>query len=139
MSTEENKAIAYSYFEEAYNQRNIDILDEIVDENIINHWWTPEINGLKTIKEYVAKNLKAFPDVRFTVEDQIAEEDMVATRAYFTATHKGEFMGIAPTGKKVKVTIIIIFKMTNGKIVETWAEIDALGWMRQLGVTSLLK
>jgi len=135
MSLEENKIIARRYPEEVYNRKNIDVLDEIMDENIINHWWEPEINGIKIIKEYVAKNLKAFPDVKFTIEDQIAEGEKVVTRVSFIATHKGEFMGIAPTGKKVKVTGVIIFKITNSKIVETWAEMDALSWMQQLGVT----
>lgn len=134
MSLEENKIIARRYPEEVYNRKNIDVLDEIMDENIINHWWEPEINGIKIIKEYVAKNLKAFPDVKFTIEDQIAEGEKVVTRVSFIATHKGEFMGIAPTGKKVKVTGVIIFKITNSKIVETWAEMDALSWMQQLGV-----
>jgi len=135
MSLEENKIIARRYPEEVYNRKNIDVLDEIMDENIINHWWEPEINGIKIIKEYVAKNLKAFPDVKFTIEDQIAEGEKVVTRVSFIATHKGEFMGIAPTGKKVKVTGVVIFKITNSKIVETWAEMDALSWMQQLGVT----
>ena len=137
MSLEENKAIARRYPEEVYNKKNIDVLDEIIDENIINHWWKPEINGLQTIKEYVSKNLVAFPDVKFTVEDQIAEADKVVTRVSFTATHKGEFRGIAPTGRKVEVTGVVIFKIVNGKIVETWAEMDTLGWMQQLGVTSM--
>ena len=84
-----------------------------------------------------SKNLVAFPDVKFTVEDQIAEADKVVTRVSFTATHKGEFRGIAPTGRKVEVTGVVIFKIVNGKIVETWAEMDTLGWMQQLGVTSM--
>jgi predicted ester cyclase len=137
MSIEENKTIARRYPEEVYNKKDIDVLDEIIDENIINHWWKPEINGLQIIKEYISKNLVAFPDVKFTVEDQIAEGDKVVTRVSFTATHKGEFRGIAPTGRKVKVTGVIIFKITNGKIVETWAEMDALSWMQQLGVISM--
>jgi len=137
MSLKENKSMARRYPEEVYNQKNIDVLDEIMDENIINHWWEPEVNGLQTIKEYVSKNLVAFPDVKFIVEDQIAEGEKVVTRVSFTATHKGEFMGIPPTDKKVKVTGVIIFKITKGKIVETWAENDALGWMKQLGITSI--
>jgi predicted ester cyclase len=137
MSLKENKSMARRYPEEVYNQKNIDVLDEIMDENIINHWWEPEVNGLQTIKEYVSKNLVAFPDVKFIVEDQIAEGEKVVTRVSFTATHKGEFMGIPPTDKKVKVTGVIIFKITKGKIVETWAEMDGLSWMRQLGVISI--
>ena len=108
MSLEENKAIARRYPEEVYNKKDIDVLDEIMDENNINHWLKPEINGLQTIKEYVSKNLVAFPDVKFTVEDQIAEGDKVVTRASFTATHKGEFRGISPTGKKVKMRMHIL-------------------------------
>ena len=138
MSLEENKAIARRYPEEVYNKKDIDVLDEIIDKNIINHWWKPEINDPQIIKEYISKNLVAFPDVKFTVEDQIAEGDKVVTRVSFTATHKGEFRDIAPTGKKVKVTGVIIFKITNGKIAETWAEMDALSWMQQLGVISML-
>jgi predicted ester cyclase len=137
MSLEENKSIARRYPEEVYNQKKIDVLDAIMDKNIINHWWEPEVNGLQTIKEYISKNLVAFPDVKFIVEDQIAEGEKVVTRVSFTATHKGEFMGISPTDKKVKVTGVIIFKITKGKIVETWAEMDSLSWMRQLGVISM--
>lgn len=137
MSVEENKVISRRYPLEVYNQKNLEVLDEIMDENIVNHWWKPEVNGPQAIKAYVSKNLNAFPDVKFTIEDQIAEVDKVVIRTTFTATHKGEFMGIGPTGKKVKVTLIIIFKLANGKIVETWAENDALGWMKQLGITSI--
>jgi predicted ester cyclase len=133
MSLEENKTIAYRYFEEAYNQKNINVLDEIVDENVKSH--SPqEMRGIKVIKEYVAENRKTFPDVKFFVEDQIAEGDKVVTRITFKATHKGKFRGIAPTGKKVTVTGINIMKIINGKIVESWAEWDAFGLMQQLGV-----
>jgi len=135
MSVKENKEIAYRYFEEAYNQKNIDVLDEIVDEDIISH--SPqEMQGLQVIKEYVSGNRKTFPDVKFFIEDQIAEGDRVVTRITFKATHKGEFRGIAPTGKKVTVTGINIMKIIDGKIVESWAEWDALGLMQQLGAIS---
>ena len=136
MSIEENKAIARRYPEEVYNQGKLDVLDEIIDKNIVAHW-KPTINGLQPVKEYVSMNQNAFPDVKLTIEDQIAEGDKAVNRWTFTGTHKGEFRGIAPTGKTVKVTGIIIFKIADGKIVESWAINDALDWMQQLGAVSL--
>ena len=132
MSTEENKAIARRYPEEVYNEKNLDVLDEIIDKNIVAHWGV-EMEGLQTIKEYVSMNQNAFPDVKLTIKDQIAEGDKVVNRWTFTGTHKGEFKGIAPTGKSVTVTGIIIFKIANGKIVESWSNIDMLGLMQQIG------
>ncbi len=135
MSTKENKAIMRRYPEEVYNQGKLDVLDEIFDKNIVAHWGV-EMEGLQTIKEYISINTNAFPDVKITIKDQIAEGDKAVMRAFFTATHQREFNGNAPTGKKVKVTGIIIFKIANGKIIESWAETDALGWMKQLGAIS---
>jgi predicted ester cyclase len=118
MSVEKNKAIAYSYFEEVYNKKNIDFLDEIVNENVISY--NPQkMKGLKAIKEYVLGNRNTFPDVKFTIENQIAEGDKVVTRITFKATDKGEFRGIVLTNKSVSVTGINIMKILNGKIVES--------------------
>ena len=75
----------------------------------------------------------AFPDLHFTVEDQIAEGDMVANRVTARGTHQGEFMGIAPTGKQVTVTGITIDRIAGDKLEESWASWDFLGLMQQLG------
>ena len=137
MSIEENKALARRYPEEVYNQGKLDVLDEIFDKNIVAHWGV-EMEGLQAIKEYISMNTNAFPDVKITIEDQIAEGDKVVMRHFFNATHKGEFKGIAPTGKSITVTGILIFKIANGKIIESWAQNDALGWMQQIGAVSLV-
>ena len=75
-----------------------------------------------------------FPDFQITIQDQIAEGDRVVSRWNATGTHKGEFQGIALTGKKVNITATTIVRISNGKIVEGWPNMDSLGMMVQLGV-----
>lgn len=113
------------------------MIDEIYDKNTIGHISSQEVTGPEAMKKYVSANKDAFPDVKFNVEDQIAEGDKVVTRISFTATHKGEFRGIAPTSKSVTATGTSIVKIVNGKIVEGWTDWDALGLMQQLGAVSL--
>lgn len=78
--------------------------------------------------------MSAFPDTKMTVEQQIAEGDKVVTRWKAQGTHKGELMGIPPTGKQVTVTGISIERIVGGMIVESWEEFDQMGMMQQLGV-----
>jgi predicted ester cyclase len=75
----------------------------------------------------------AFPDSSRTIEDQIAEGELVATRVTLNGTHRGEFQGISPTGKRIAVTGIWIDRVAGGKIVERWGAVDMLGLMQQLG------
>ncbi len=76
----------------------------------------------------------AFPDMRLTVEDMIAEGDRVVDRITWQATHQGELMGVSPSGNSVRVTEMHISRIAEGKIVERWGQPDMLGMMRQLGV-----
>ena len=87
-----------------------------------------------SVKQIFAALRAGFPDFQTTIEDLIAEGDKVAGRISWQGTHKGELMGIPPTGKHVKVTEMQIYRMTNGKIVERWVESDVLGMMQQLGI-----
>jgi predicted ester cyclase len=130
MSTEENKAIVRRLYEEAITQNKLEVFDEIID-----HAPFPEQDpGLEGFKGVFAMVLSAFPDYHSTVEDQIAEGDKVVTRFSSQGTHQGEFIGIAPTGNRVRVTGIDIARVEEGKIVESWSEADMLGMMTQLGV-----
>jgi predicted ester cyclase len=86
------------------------------------------------MKEFLAPYFAAFPDLQFTVEDEIAEGDKVTTRYTARGTHRGELMGMAPTGKHVTVTGIFISRVEEGKLAEMWLNWDALGLMQQLGV-----
>jgi predicted ester cyclase len=76
----------------------------------------------------------AFPDYHITIEDVVAEGDKVVLRFHWSGTHKGEFMGIAPTGNKVTVTAMSMHRIEGGKEAEQWGELDRLGMMQQLGV-----
>jgi steroid delta-isomerase-like uncharacterized protein len=84
-------------------------------------------------RQILAKFREALPDVHLTIEDEFADGDTVIQRISATGTHKGEFQGIPPTGKKVKVNGIHIWRFANGKAIENWVQLDALGLMQQLG------
>jgi predicted ester cyclase len=81
----------------------------------------------------------AFPDIAHTIEDQVAEGDKVVTRLRAHATHKGELMGIPPTGEEVTIEGISIWRIANGKIKECWVNYDALGLLQQLGAIPVQK
>ncbi len=136
MSAEENTAIIRRWFEEGFNKGNPDILDESIATNYVHHNAFPppeEIRGLADIKQLVGGYLTAFPDAKITIDDQIAEGDQVVTRFTFRGTHKGEMVGIAPTGKQVTLTVICIDRFAEGKIVEEWENFDTHGMLQQLG------
>ncbi len=134
MSADVNKHILRRFFEELFNTGDLSIADEIVADNYINHNNIPgEPPGRAGLKAFVTLLRTSFPDIQFTVDDQIAEGDKVVTRLHFTGTHQGEFAGVPPTGKPVKVTAINIQRVSGGQIQETWLDWDALGTMQQLG------
>lgn len=135
MTIEENKAIQRR-FQDIWNKGDFSIIEEIYDKDFINH--NVDAKGFDAIRKFVTVYRKAFPDVKFTIEDQIAEGDKSVMRYTITGTHKVEFQGIAPTGKSIKMTGIAIHRIANGKIVEIWSNWDALGLMQQLGAVSLL-
>jgi predicted ester cyclase len=94
----------------------------------------PDVKDLSTVKEFNAMAYSAFPDIQFTIEDMVAEGDKVVYRASARGTHKGEFMGIAPTGKQVTFTSIVISRIANGKFQEDWESLDGMYVLQQLGV-----
>ena len=134
--SEENKALVRRQEEELFSSGNLDVADEIYAPDYVGHDPSnPEdVRGLEAAKQAAAEYRKAFPDLRVTVEDLIAEGDRVAARLRFRGTHRGELNGIAPTGRRVDCTGIVISRIEEGKIAEDWANFDDLGMMRQLGV-----
>ena len=132
---ESNKTILRRFFEELFNTGDLSVADEIVAVNYVNHNPAPgETPGREGLKAFVTHLRTAFPDIHFTVEDQIAEGDKVVTRFSVAGTQQGEFAGIPATGKSVSVTAINIHRVTGGQIHEAWFNWDALGMMQQLGV-----
>ncbi len=133
MTVEENKAIVRRFFEEGLNQRNLDTIDEIFAADSVYHTTAyPDFLGPEGFKEFLTGHLAPFPDGHYTVEDTVAEGDQVATRWTFTATHQGEVMGIAPTGKQVTVIGISILRIVSGKIGVGWTEWDVPGLTQQI-------
>ena len=130
----DNKALVRRSIEEAINKGNLAVIDEITASNYVYHEPTAgEVKGPDGLKKLIAMYRDAFPDVRMTIDDQIAEGDRVVTRWTVRGTHRGELMGIAASGKQIVVTGIVITRFANGKAVEEWENYDALGMMRQIG------
>ena len=124
--TEENKAIAKRVYE-IISSGDLDRAEEIVDPDAPDNELLPDDPPAKlidTFKETFAEAREAFPDLTVRVEDVMAEGDRVAGRVTMHGTHRGEFQGIAPTGKRVEVRAIDIFRISNGKIVEHWGHAD---------------
>ncbi len=135
MSIEENKAIELRFLEEVVNKGNLAVIDELCAANFVDHTALPGLApDREGYKQFFAMSRSALPDFHSTLEDMIAEGDKVAERFTGRGTHKGEWMGIAPTGKQVTIQGMAIHRITDGKIVENWANMDMLGVMVQLGV-----
>ncbi len=135
-SAQENKAVSRRVAEEIFNQGELDLADELYTPDYVLHdpSLPEDLHGPEGLKQYAAMNLGAFPDARVTVEDQIAEGDMVATRWRATGTHTGELMGILPTGRRSEISGITINRFSGGRIAEDWYQSDDLGMLQQLGV-----
>jgi steroid delta-isomerase-like uncharacterized protein len=134
-----NKALVRRFFEEMWNNNTPALADELVAANYTHHDpanpTTPP--GPAGQKQLLSMYITAFPDSRFTVDDIIAEGDMVVARWTARGTHRGELQGIAPTGKQVTVTGISCSRMSGGKMVEGWINWDTLGMMQQLGLVPM--
>lgn len=132
--SDQNKALMRRGIEEVWSQGKFDILDELVASDFVGHMAPVDNHGPEGVKQYFSTLRAAFPDLHFTIEDQIAEGDRVATRWTARATHKGEFQGVPPTGRQGVVTGITISRVADGKVVEGWTNLDELGLLQQLGV-----
>jgi C-1 hydroxylase len=141
MSLKENKALVRKVIE-AFNKRNLALLDKLMAPDYFDHYH--QLRGLEEYKQFLAMLLKAFPDWQEDIEDIIAEGDKVWYRFKAKATHTGEYRGylpstgkkitLAPTGKKITPTGVIIYRIVNGKIVEAWEVSNLLDIYKQLGV-----
>jgi steroid delta-isomerase-like uncharacterized protein len=124
--TEENKAIVRRVYE-IVSTGDFERAKEIVDQNAPDNELLPDDPPAKlidTFKETFAEAREGFPDLGIAIEDVMAEGDRVAARVVMRGTHRGEFQGIAPTGKRVEVKAMDIFRISNGKIVEHWGHAD---------------
>jgi steroid delta-isomerase-like uncharacterized protein len=133
MSLEENKAIVRKMFE-AINKQNLALLNELMAPDFVLHMHAQEAQGWEVNKQVVEDEIRSFPDLHVTIEETIAEGDKVCVRLQETATHRGEYHGLAPTGNKLSYTVVAIWRIVKGKIVEGWIVYDQLDFLKQLGV-----
>ena len=131
--SEENKTILRRWVE-VWNEGNVDAVDEFVTDTYVRHDPNaPEVRGPEAEKQLMAMYLSAFPDLRFTIEDMVAEGDKAVLRWTSHGTHKGELLGIPPTDKQLALSGTDTFRLVEVKIDEQWVNMDALGMMQQLG------
>ena len=122
-----------------FNAGDLEGYLEMFDKSLMFHGLSRRLKpGVGGLREYYAALRLAFPDMRLASEDMIAEGEKVAHRYTFYGTHKGAYMGVAPTMKLVVTPGIVINLFKNGKCVETWQSTDALGFLTQLGVVQPL-
>ena len=136
MSGEENKAIIRRWIE-AYNERDMQAEADVLAPGFVAH--VPDapaplhLEGLEAWRGFTAPFVEAFPDLRLTIQDIVAEGDMVSARVAFEGTHRGEFQGLPPTGKQVAFSSMEFNHVVGGQVEEHWVEIDLLRLMGQLG------
>ena len=134
MSVDENKALLRRLYDEVFVDWNLDVVDELIGPEFVGHEMPPGTPpGPVGFKQFYGWLRSAFPNLRYRVDDVIAEGDRVAVRWTWSCTHNGEFMGIAPTGKQASVTGMAIYRVAGGKCVERWVELGLLGLLQQLG------
>ena len=132
--SEENKA-KFRQVAEAFANGNIAAFDDLIAPDFIEHSPAPDqAPGVEGIKQMATMFRSAFPDLKVTIEDLIAEGDKVVGRMAFTGTHKGEFMGMAATNKQINIQEIHIVRISGGKMVEHWGIEDSMAMMQQLGM-----
>jgi steroid delta-isomerase-like uncharacterized protein len=132
---ETNTAIVARFIEEAINQGNIDATNDFCHEDVVEQVPFPDQGpGVEGIKDVIRAMLAGFPDMHWTIEEQVAEGDKVVTRFEWTGTHEGEFLGVPATGRRVRVWGVVIDRLEGGKIKDTRMIMDMLGMMMQLGV-----
>jgi predicted ester cyclase len=135
MAEAENKAVVRRFFDEVWNGGRIDVIDEIITPDAVDHNPNPgQPPGSEGVKWLVRVFSSAFPDMHFDLQDQVAEGDKVVSRWVLSGTQQGELFGIPATGKRISITGIDIVSVIGGKMTEHWVSIDQLGMLQQLGV-----
>ena len=135
MSITENKALVRRLYDEVWNKRRLEIVNEFISPShaLSGSLFSDSSVGPNAYKRIVTEFIAAFPDLRFTVGDMIAEKDHVAVSWTISGTHKREFRGVAPTHKKISVDGVTIHHIARGRILDSDVRLDHLGLLTQLG------
>lgn len=129
------KAVTRRFYDDLISRGDLELLDELVHDDFIEHEEFPGLPpGKEGLRTFVTLMRDAFPDLDVAIEDMVAEGDKVASRVRFSGTHRGEFMGIPPTERKIDVAVIDIVQYRDGKASHHWGLTDQMAMMKQLGV-----
>jgi len=123
---EANKALMRRLFEEGFHSGKLAVVDEIFHPNFVDRSTPEQPPGTEGVKDYISMVRTGFPDISITIEDLVAEEESVVVRTTWRGTHLGEYEGIAPAGKQVTRSMIQIFHVKDGKLLEEWSEGESL-------------
>jgi len=133
VTTERNKAVVRRLFEEVINPGKLERAEELIRADFVEHGGAPgQAPGLEGFKQVNTMLRVAFPDLRLTVEEMVAEGDRVSVRFTARGTHRGEFWGVPPTGNPVAWEVISIVRVAGGKIAERWSQSDVASLRQQL-------
>ena len=134
MSLVEIKQRARQFFDDVYNQENLDSIDTLVTPSFVYHARGEDVEGIEKFKKWISSDRAAFPDMRFAVVDSIAEGGKVATTFVVEGTHEKEFRGIPATHKKFETVGVTVFHFDSKKIKEAWVVVDGLSAALQICV-----
>lgn len=136
MSTDENKILIHRFYEEVWNKGNVDVALETFADEYVRHDLRPSANALpggQGQKKIAIDFRAAFPDLHYTIDLMVAENDLVVVRWTMQGTNTGTWNGVPPTGKQIKYSGVNIFRIANNRVVEIWNHRDDLGVMQQTG------
>jgi steroid delta-isomerase-like uncharacterized protein len=133
MSNAANKALVRRFIEEVFVASRPDAVDELVADDFTPHSWSGVGPGREPLKQAQQRISQGLADARMTIEEMIAEGDLVAVRLTSHGRHTGDFMGMPSSGKEYTIGEIHIFRIRDGKVAEHWREADMLGMLQQLG------
>ena len=132
----DSKTLLARWFEEVWNQGREETVDELMAPNAVAVGlgeMDQEVHGPSEFKIFLRNMRQALPDVRIDMEDTTAEQDKISSRVVLKGTHRGEGLGVPPTGNAVQIRGIVMVRIAAGKIVEGWNSWDQLGLLRQIG------
>ncbi len=139
-STPGTRELARSFIEEVVNARQIEALDGLMHEDYVEHEPLPgQQAGRAGVAAWLREYFTAFPDVHWQLQEQIVENDRVASRIVASGTHQGDFLGVPATGHSMRFVVLLFQRMENGQIVEGYTYRDSLAALRQLGQISTPK
>ncbi len=120
--------------EEVFNKGNLNVLNEVVHSRYRYSSPTERMEGVEDLRAFVRAFRSAFPDLRIQIVDQIAEANQVSTRIAMSGTHRGDFLGLAETGRRVQIQGVVVSRLEEGLIIEEWELLDQFTLLQQLGL-----